>query len=216
MISQRKQILTSIKKRIVRENQSAQRTVEERLNNPCPNTVPGRAQLPPDQRLALFERMLEESSATFEHINDLNELPKQVADFLNRGKMPLQLCINDNDKLADLPWSSIFDEARGPQTSDLPVSVVSAFRGIAETGTLVLLSGAGKSTAAHFLPETLVVVLATDHVLGTEEDLWIDLRLEPIPRTVNLVTGPSRTGDIEQKIVLGAHGPKFVHVVLVD
>jgi L-lactate dehydrogenase complex protein LldG len=37
-----------------------------------------------------------------------------------------------------------------------------------------------------------------------------------LPRTVNLITGPSRTGDIEQRIQLGAHGPRRLHIVLVE
>jgi len=94
--------------------------------------------------------------------------------------------------------------------------LTTAFAAIAETGTLMLLSGPHGPTTLNFLPSTHVVVLFESQVTGAYEDAWDLLRALPdMPRTVNLITGPSRTGDIEQTIYLGAHGPLNLHVVLV-
>jgi L-lactate dehydrogenase complex protein LldG len=97
------------------------------------------------------------------------------------------------------------------------VGVVPAFAGIAETGTLMLLSGPESPTTLNFMPDYHVVLLKTSRLLGTFEEGWALLRREqgPMPRTVNLITGPSRTGDIEQTILMGAHGPRRLIVALV-
>jgi L-lactate dehydrogenase complex protein LldG len=83
-----------------------------------------------------------------------------------------------------------------------------------------LISGPDNPTTLNFLPETHIVVLPKSAVTGSYEDVWDRLRQHVgegvMPRTVNLVTGPSRTGDIEQTIELGAHGPRRLHIILLD
>ena len=100
------------------------------------------------------------------------------------------------------------------------MSVTPAFAGIAETGTLMLTSGKDRPATLNFLPETHIVVLKASQVVGAYEDAWDLLRQAEgegvMPRSVNLITGPSRTGDIEQKIQLGAHGPRRLHIVVVE
>ena len=95
-----------------------------------------------------------------------------------------------------------------------------AFAGVAETGTLMLTSGAHSPTTLNLLPETHIVVLKKSQITGSYEDGWARLResqeKDAMPRTVNFITGPSRTGDIEQKILMGAHGPRRLHIVLID
>ena len=107
---------------------------------------------------------------------------------------------------------------RGRAVDADQVGLTTAFAGIAETGTLMLLSAPDTPTTVAFLPETSIVVLRADRVLRAYED---GLRLlceekGALPRSVNLITGPSRSGDIEQTIQLGAHGPKRLLVLLVD
>src|SRR5690606_29717660 len=96
-------------------------------------------------------------------------------------------------------------------------SLTGSLAGIAETGTLMLASGEQGPTTLNFLPETHLVVLRESDLVGPIEEAWKRLREradEGLPRTVNFITGPSRTGDIEQKIQLGAHGPRRLHVLL--
>ena len=104
------------------------------------------------------------------------------------------------------------------------VGVTGAVMGFAETGTLMMTSGPDHPSTLNFLPETHIVVLPAEKIGGAYEEGWAHLRAEGgpdadggfMPRTVNLVTGPSRTADIEQTIALGAHGPRRLHIVIVE
>ena len=100
------------------------------------------------------------------------------------------------------------------------VSITSAVAAVAETGTFVFVSGPEHPTTLNLLPDTHIVVLRQSQVVGTYEQMLDKLRAiygeAKMPRTVNTVTGPSRTADIQQTIELGAHGPRRMHIVLVD
>ncbi|MBA3903867.1 MAG: hypothetical protein C0522_09380, partial [Rhodocyclaceae bacterium] len=104
-----------------------------------------------------------------------------------------------------------------PATGDDLVGVTGAFCAIADTGTLMLLSGPDTPAATSLLPETHIAILPVSRVVPFMEDGWRLLREEKgsLPRAVNFVSGPSRTADIEQTVTLGAHGPYRVHIILV-
>jgi L-lactate dehydrogenase complex protein LldG len=108
---------------------------------------------------------------------------------------------------------------RGRGQGSDQVSVTGAFAGIAETGTVVMASGPDHPVSLNLLPDTHVVVLRESDIVGGYEDVWGRLRArygkDLMPRTVNTITGPSRTGDIEQTIELGAHGPRRMHILVV-
>ena len=99
------------------------------------------------------------------------------------------------------------------------MAVSHAFGAAAESGTLMLVSGPDNPTTLNFLPDTHVVVLDAKDVAGDYETLWRRVREKfgegTMPRTVNLITGPSRSADIEQTLILGAHGPRRLHVMVV-
>ncbi|WP_340526717.1 lactate utilization protein C, partial [Cupriavidus necator] len=98
------------------------------------------------------------------------------------------------------------------------VGITGCFCAIAETGSLMLLSGQATFASAALLPETHVAVVLRSRIVAGLEDAFALVRSErgELPRATNIISGPSRTGDIEQTIVLGAHGPYRVHVILVD
>ncbi len=108
----------------------------------------------------------------------------------------------------------MFGPANGEDRASLSRALVAA----AETGTLVLVSGADNPTTLSFLPETHFILIRASDVVGSYEEAFDRLRAiygeGSLPRTVNLISGPSRTADIEQTIVRGAHGPKRLHVVI--
>ena len=95
---------------------------------------------------------------------------------------------------------------------------------LAETGTLMLPSAPERPTTLNLLADTAVVVLRASRVVGAYEEAWDLLRAENhdarsggfMPRNIMWVTGPSRSADIEQTLELGAHGPRRLHVVLVE
>ena len=97
------------------------------------------------------------------------------------------------------------------------VAVTPCFAAVAETGTVVLLSSPESPTSLNFLPEDHIVVADAGRLVPYMEDVWPLLRKAPdgIPRTVNLISGPSKTADVEQTIQYGAHGPRRFHVILV-
>jgi L-lactate dehydrogenase complex protein LldG len=97
------------------------------------------------------------------------------------------------------------------------VGITSAFCAIAETGTLLTLSGPRTPATTSLLPETHIAVVRKSRMVRSMEDAWKLLRDEEgrMPRAANFISGPSRTADIEQTLVLGAHGPYRVHIVLV-
>jgi len=172
---------------------------------------------------AQFTAMAQRMASTVEETGSLAEAPAAIARYLaTQGIAPRAVAW---PALRGLPWdgSGVEVEFRPPrrdesQGSDL-VGVTGAFCAIAETGTLVLLSGADSPASTHLLPETHIALLAADRIVPTMEHVFELLRGERggesmMPRAINMVSGPSRTGDIEQTIVLGAHGPYRVHIVI--
>jgi L-lactate dehydrogenase complex protein LldG len=118
-----------------------------------------------------------------------------------------------------LPWGThgIAFAAR-PATGDDAIGITGCFCAIAETGTLVFVTRADAPSATFLLPDTHIAIVRNDQIVAGMEEAFARIRAEcaVMPRAVNLVSGPSRTGDIEQTIVLGAHGPRRVHILLVD
>jgi L-lactate dehydrogenase complex protein LldG len=96
--------------------------------------------------------------------------------------------------------------------------VTGCYCAVAETGTLVFITGGETPTGTFLLPETHIAIVRADQIVPGMEDAFARIRAEYAsawPRAINFVSGPSRTGDIEQTIVLGAHGPRRLHIVLV-
>lgn len=162
------------------------------------------------------ERALSLASSV-DQIASISEMPQAVARYLRENNLPLQaVCWPE---FAQIDWAAqgMNVTARPAQGSDL-VGITGAFCAIAETGTLVLLSGKDTPAATSLLPETHLAVVRTSRIIRSMEEAWSLLRKEyPVmPRAVNFVSGPSRTADIEQTVTLGAHGPYRVHIILVN
>jgi L-lactate dehydrogenase complex protein LldG len=141
----------------------------------------------------------------------------EIARYLREHKLPMQAVCWPG--LGPLDWQAagLRVEARGARADDL-VGISGAFCAIAETGTLMLLSGPDTPPTVSLLPETHVALLPVTRIVARMEDAWALLRRErgKVPRAVNFVSGPSRTADIEQTVTLGAHGPYRVFIVLVS
>jgi L-lactate dehydrogenase complex protein LldG len=195
-------------------------TVDDRLTRAPKGIIPARGQLPPTQRVALFSAMAEKVLATVERVADEAAIPMTVAGYLRAHNLPAELRMGDDPLLIGLAWSRTpIEVKRGASDGTDAVGLSHAFAGVAETGTLVLASGRDNPTTINFLPETHIVVLKADDVAGDYEAVWDRLRARYgrglLPRTINWVTGPSRSGDIEQTILIGAHGPRRLHIIVV-
>lgn len=169
----------------------------------------------PENLLACFkERALKLSSDILE-TNVTEDVPGLVAKYLGERKLPLRgVCW---PALAALRWSvaGLEIQSRPAKNEDL-VGVTSAFCAIAETGTLMMLSGNDTPATTSLLPETHIALIDPKRIVATMEDAWDLLRREhkQTPRAVNFISGPSRTADIEQTVTLGAHGPYRVLLIL--
>ncbi len=197
--------------------------VRERIAKHARHTIPARAT---GDRGALVERFVDRASSvetTFTRVADMAEVPAVLSEYLARENLPARVVMAPDKELDAAPWDKdapLLEIRRGvPKEADL-VSVTSAAAGVAETGTLVMLSGPDHPSTLNFLPETHVVVLPATRIVGAYEDAWDQIRAAAdgglLPRTVNHITGPSRSGDIEQTMLLGAHGPRRLHIILVD
>ena len=166
---------------------------------------------------AHFEAQALRMMCTVERIRALDDAPAAIAAWLAANELgDAAVCW---PALGALPWArgGLAVEARAP-TGDDKVGITGAFAAVAETGTLMLLSGPETPAATHLLPETHVAIVPASRIVAHYEDGFALMRAElgQPPRAMNLVSGPSRTADIEQTIVLGAHGPYRVHVLLVE
>ncbi len=222
MSGTRDQILGSIRAGLGRGRLDVQAisALEDRVRTHRRNLIPARAAALDHQgQIDLFVAMAEEVHATFTRVTDVDAVPGAVADYLAGQNLPARLVMTPDPKLDDVPWDKapLLDIHKGIAADDDAVGVTACHAAVAETGTLMLVSGPDSPTRNNFLPDTHIVVLRAGQVVASYEDGWDRLRAKgAMPRTVNFISGPSRTGDIEQRMVLGAHGPRRLHIVLID
>lgn len=167
--------------------------------------------------VARFCQQAERTSQTLDRVASLADAPAAVARYLSGLELPKQAIAWQT--LSELPWreQGLSVEFRKPVNEDM-VGVTGCFCAIAETGTLMLLSGPETFSSAALLPETHIALVPVSRIVGSMEEAFALAKQErgELPRATNFISGPSRTGDIEQTIVLGAHGPYRVHVILID
>jgi L-lactate dehydrogenase complex protein LldG len=163
-----------------------------------------------------FRTEAERTSQTIDEISTLKDAPAAAARYLDSIGVAKNAIAWET--LTNIPWaqSGLHVEFRPPVNEDL-VGITSCFCAVAETGTLMMLSGAQTYASATLLPETHIVLVPITRIVRSIEDGFELAKKEHgvLPRATNFISGPSRTGDIEQTIVLGAHGPYRVHLILV-
>lgn len=217
----RVQILAAIRRSLGVTGQEAPRRKEvaDRIAGHPRGVIPARGQGAPQERLDLFVRMVELAAGSVARVGAPDEVPGEVAAFLRRHNLPPAVRRGADPLLAGLPWERAGTlEVSTALDAGMLSSVSRAVAGVAETGTVVLVSGADNPTSLNFLPDNHIVVIDAKDVAGDYESVWQRLREaygDDMPRTVNLITGPSRSADIEQTLILGAHGPRRLHVILV-
>lgn len=163
-----------------------------------------------------FRLRAETLASTVDAVSMLADVPQAVARYLNERHLMTEAVATTD--VAGLDWSAagLSVVARAAVDADM-VGISGCFCAIAETGTLMLLSGPDTPASVSLLPETHIALLRASQIVATMEDAFALMRAThgTIPRAVNFISGPSRTGDIEQTIVLGAHGPCRVHLILI-
>ena len=172
----------------------------------------------PGNLIEYFTASAEEKSATVARLSSLSALDDHLTGWLGTLSLPgggAQYIAAENHPF--LEGCSQCD-LRAPEPDDL-VGINVAVAAVAETGSVVIASSAINSISFGFLPETNIVVVDSRTIVSFYEESWAflpDPGRHGMPRNVNWITGPSRTADIEQEIQLGAHGPRRLHIVIID
>lgn len=219
-------MLARIRARLGRDelDDRARERLEARLKTPKANLIPAVAQGTTLELRARFVERALKSSASVDEIANLQDIPQAVAQFLSRNNLPPEFVMAQAPAFLSLPWekTAFLNRLKPPIALEAAVSLTPSFAGVAETGTLMLCSGSQTPTTLNFLAETHIVVLAAKDIVGSLEEALARLRAQcpgggpSWPRNINLITGPSRTADIEQTMYMGAHGPRRLHIILVD
>lgn len=223
MTSARDDILGGIRRSlgVAGSDRIRRQAVAERIERAPRGVIPARGQLDAAGRVALFRARAEAVQATVEALSKPELVPVAVATYLRANNLPAAIRIGADPYIVAMPWENTAVEVTHGRSDGHDQSAVShAIGGVAETGTLVLTSGENNPTTLNFLPDNHIVILRTADIAGDYEAIWAKLRMSygkaQMPRTVNFITGPSRSADIEQKLLLGAHGPRKLHIILVE
>lgn len=203
------------------ENEGARRAVvAQRLKRHDRQPTPERTRGSHAELIERFKTYLS-SSATVLSLDSPDQIPSAISQYLRASNLPARVRTGSDPSLAKLPWSSAasLERLSGPADARDEVGLSAVVAGVAETGTLVLAAGADNPVTLGFLPETHIVVVGEDQIVGAYEDAFDIVRKRlgegVMPRTLNFISGPSRTADIAGTIVMGAHGPRRMCVLVV-
>ncbi len=196
--------------------------VARHLAGHAPHLIPERAKKDAPGLKALFTEHLKGQTATVLEVAAMTQLPAAIATYLRSQNLPLRLRMGADARLGALPWARepalTIDPGRARGTDEVGLS--HAVAGVAETGTLVMASGVDNPVTINFLPETHLVVVRAADIAGNYEAAFDKVRgmlgRGVMPRTLNLISGPSRTADIGGRLVVGAHGPRRLCVLIVN
>jgi L-lactate utilization protein LutC len=215
MNSQREQVLSRIRAALGRSDADSEglEAARARISQHARQIEPAFTE-PLAQR---FRDKLVSAYATVVSVDSLSAAASEIERYLGDSDAGKQLLISGEDLIQHIEWPESIELQQRIATGEDRASVTSALCGIAETGTLMLVSGEESPTSLNFLPDYHIVVLRSDQLVPRLEDAWDKLRASftQMPRTVNFISGPSKTADIEQTVEYGAHGPRCLHVVMV-
>jgi len=220
----REAILGKIRSQISGDQKDTSRraAVANRLSKAPQGVIPKRGQLSSAKQSALFEKQAEIVHATVERVTSYGDIAGAIGTFLRERNLPQSVRMGEDERFDSIDWSKApsLTTDIGPSDGSHPVGLSHAAYGVAETGSLIMTSGPENPTTLNFLPENHIVILNADDIEGDYESVHAHIREKygkgRMPRTINMITGPSRSADIEQKLLLGAHGPRSLHIIIVD
>lgn len=194
-----------------------------RIKAPHPGKAspPKMGSLSGKKKIDRFVEQVVQQYATVDTLPSLDNLPEYLTKWLRQQNLPQEIVIAPI--LEDLDWQdnpSIRIRTGAATTADM-VGVSMAYGAAAETGTVMMISGENTPTTLNFVPDVEIIVLSKKDISAGMEGCWDQLRayrdeVGQMPRAVNYITGPSRTADVEATMVLGAHGPRRLHLLLID
>ncbi len=219
ILSNIRQSLMSSQKNVLSDD-DRERATEQRIRYHPRGIIPDRTSK--HKLLTLFQEKVEASEASYSKVKSYVDAATEIQQYLRQHNLPQRIRMGKDKRFKKLKWG----KGDSPQIQTGPsdgkdfVCLSHAQGGICETGTLVLTSGPDNPTSLNFLPETHIILVNKKDLQENYEDSWKALRRGfgrgKLSRTVNMITGPSRSADIEQTLILGAHGPLRLHVIVVD
>lgn len=170
------------------------------------------------ENLQRFTEKLGAVAGSYSIVTGTSDLPDAISRYLDDRQLAHRLTLAPHPLLEAVSWPADFNVSFGKATAEAQVTVNVASCGIAETGSLVLPATPQSPTSLNFLADHFLCVLHSSDIVPHMEDAWDRWRAQSsrVPRVINFITGPSRTADVEQIIQLGAHGPRQLHVLLLD
>jgi L-lactate dehydrogenase complex protein LldG len=212
----RKQVLTNIRAALNRSGplpDSVARSLQGRLTRPQANLKPAIGA----DAITHFIDKLQSVHGKLTRVTGIDQVADVVSAHLAEYALGEALVVAPDAALDGIPWSNRLSVERRAAADGDRLTVTGAYAAVAETGTLVLLSSPESPTTLNFLPDDHVIVVRESQIVAHIEDVWARMRGDKraMPRTVNFITGPSKTADVEQTIQEGAHGPRRLHVILV-
>ncbi len=211
-------VLADIRSRLgVAENDPGRlAAVNERIASHPRNTIPGRAKMPHEALIEQFQQRSEGRGMTTSRVANNQAV---IAEILNRiDGVEIELCVSTDVLAMGLPFESEsrIKLVKWTPKSSLGTTLTTCYGGVAETGSLAVISSKSNPLSQSFLGDQHIVILQTKDIVGAYEEVWQRVREEGgMPRDLTLVSGPSSTGDIEMRMEYGAHGPRGLHVIIV-
>ncbi len=211
----RERILAEIRRSLKRRealDENVRRGIEARNADIHPHVQPAYDE-------DLVERLVRKHRdlhGSVEPIDTALHIVNAVIAYLRDNDLPQRLVAADRAPVKDLPWGDGVTCEHRPARGDDAVALSVADAAIAETGTIVVVSSPDSPMTHNYLPEHHIVVVPVSVVVRWQEDVWRILRKRPDfpPRGIAMISGPSKTADVEQTIEYGAHGPRNVHLLL--
>lgn len=154
---------------------------------------------------------------TYDRIS-VKDIESAVVEHLASMGLDAQWHLGSGPLLDATQWTDKVFVYRKGADRNTKVALSEAVAAVAETGTLVMCSGPTVPPSQNYLPDDHLVVVDRRRIVRHMEDAWSILRESGVARgrAINLITGPSKTGDIEQTIQYGAHGPRRLHSLIVE
>jgi len=176
------------------------------------------AKMPSDDPCVAFLAAIVGNQGTIAVARNRTETVKAVADYLYQRYRSHKLVAGSDPRLAALPWrdAGLLPRFGGAENGE-PAALSYAQLGIAETGSIITLTGKSNPAANNLLVEDHIVIVHTNDLVVTLDEAWDRINgmiADKRPRGINMISGPSSTADIAMQLVMGAHGPRRWHVVL--
>jgi L-lactate dehydrogenase complex protein LldG len=162
-----------------------------------------------DSTIALFLENAAKAAAITHRAEGAAELCSTISEIVAQDADVFCPCRTELEKIAATDRTRLV-----PEYASALVTIEEVSAAIAETGSIVCMSSGGKAVQASLLPEQHVAIVPRDRIFATLDDFFTVHAAAP-PTNLTIITGPSRTADIELNLVIGVHGPKRLDIIVV-